>query len=88
MTGSILVYGATLVACSFCSFLYNSFAWARWRPVLRYLDHAAIFLLVAGTYTPFADSDLRGPLGFSVLDQDAPLVVQMFGLDSGLRLAG
>lgn len=64
---AILVYGGTLVACSLCSFLYNTFAWARWRSVLRYLDHAAIFLLIAGTYTPFASSDLRGPLGFSVL---------------------
>lgn len=64
---AILVYGATLVACSFCSFLYNTFAWVRWRPALRYLDHAAIFLLIAGTYTPFASSELRGPLGFSVL---------------------
>jgi hemolysin III len=65
---AILVYGTTLVACSFCSFLYNSFAWVRWRPVLRYLDHAAIFLLIAGTYTPFANSAMRGPLGFSVLE--------------------
>ncbi len=64
---AILVYGGTLVACSFCSFLYNTFAWARWRSALRYLDHAAIFLLIAGTYTPFASSALRGPLGFSVL---------------------
>lgn len=64
---AILVYGATLVACSFFSFLYNSFAWVRCRPALRYLDHAAIFLLIAGTYTPFADGDLNGPLGFSVL---------------------
>lgn len=64
---AILVYGATLVACSFFSFLYNSFAWVRCRPILRYLDHAAIFLLIAGTYTPFADGDMRGPLGVSVL---------------------
>src|SRR5258707_7403390 len=64
---AILVYGGTLVACSLCSFLYNTFAWARWRSALRYLDHAAIFLLIAGTYTPFASSALRGPLGFSVL---------------------
>lgn len=64
---AILVYGGTLVVCSSCSFLYNTFAWARWRPALRYLDHAAIFLLIAGTYTPFAGGDLRGPLGFSVL---------------------
>ena len=64
---AILVYGATLVACSLCSFLYNTFGWPRWRSTLRYLDHAAIFLLIAGTYTQFASSDLRGPLGFSIL---------------------
>lgn len=64
---AILVYGATLVTCSFFSFLYNSFAWVRCRPILRYLDHAAIFLLIAGTYTPFADGDMQGPLGVSVL---------------------
>jgi hemolysin III len=64
----ILVYGATLVACALCSFLYHGLPQARRRPLLRYCDHAAIFLLIAGTYTPFAHDDLRGPLGFSVLE--------------------
>jgi hemolysin III len=79
---AILVYGATLVACSFCSFLYNSFAWVRCRPILRYLDHAAIFLLIAGTYTPFAGNELRGPLGFSVLQW----VWALAGLGVALKL--
>ncbi|HJT08408.1 MAG TPA: hemolysin III family protein [Stellaceae bacterium] len=79
---AILVYGATLVACSFCSFLYNSFAWVRCRPILRYLDHAAIFLLIAGTYTPFAGGELRGPLGFSVLQW----VWALAGLGVALKL--
>jgi hemolysin III len=49
-----LTYGASLVACSLFSFLYNVLERARRRQLLRYLDHAAIFLLIAGTYTPFA----------------------------------
>lgn len=65
---AILVYGVTLVVCALCSFLYHGLPLARCRPLLRYCDHAAIFLLIAGTYTPFAGDDLRGPLGFSVLE--------------------
>lgn len=65
---AILVYGATFVACASCSFLYHGLPQTRWRPLLRYCDHAAIFLLIAGTYTPFAGDDLRGPLGFTVLE--------------------
>jgi hemolysin III len=65
---AILVYGASFVVCALCSFLYHGLPQARWRPLLRYCDHAAIFLLIAGTYTPFAGGDLRGPLGFSVLE--------------------
>ncbi|HLG87383.1 MAG TPA: hemolysin III family protein [Alphaproteobacteria bacterium] len=64
---AVVVYGTTLVACALCSFLYQTVARARWRRILRYLDHAAIFLLIAGTYTPFASDDLRGPFGLSLL---------------------
>ena len=65
---TILIYGATFVTCAFCSFLYHELPQTRWRPFLRYCDHAAIFLLIAGTYTPFAGDDLHGPLGFTVLE--------------------
>jgi hemolysin III len=64
---AVVVYGTTLVACALCSFLYHTVARARWRRILRYLDHAAIFLLIAGTYTPFASDDMRGPFGLSLL---------------------
>jgi hemolysin III len=53
-TVAILVYGATLLACALCSFLYNILERAKRRPLLRTLDHACIFLFIAGTYTPFA----------------------------------
>ncbi len=66
-TAASLVYGLSLVACALCSFLYNMLETARRRALLRYLDHAAIFLLIAGTYTPFAASGIRGPFHHSLL---------------------
>jgi hemolysin III len=63
-----LVYGLSLLACALCSFLYNMLEQARRRALLRWLDHAAIFLLIAGTYTPFAaTAGLSGPFGGSLL---------------------
>ena len=62
-----LVYGASLLACSLCSFLYNTLVKVRWRGLLRLLDHGAIFLLIAGTYTPFAAIVLHGSIGASLL---------------------
>jgi hemolysin III len=65
-TAACLVYGVSLVACTLCSFLYNMLETAKRRALLRYLDHAAIFLLIAGTYTPFA-AGIRGPFHESLL---------------------
>lgn len=48
------VYGATLVLMVLCSALYNSLGPPGWGWLLRRLDHAAIYLKIAGTYTPFA----------------------------------
>jgi hemolysin III len=53
-TIAVLVYGATLIACALCSFLYNTLERAKRRQLLRTLDHACIFIFIAGTYTPFA----------------------------------
>jgi hemolysin III len=66
-TGAGLIYGVCLVLCSLCSYLYNMLETARRRGLLRYLDHACIFLLIAGTYTPFA-AGFHGPFGFALLD--------------------
>jgi hemolysin III len=48
------VYGGTLALMILCSALYNSLAPPGWHWLLRRLDHAAIYLKIAGTYTPFA----------------------------------
>jgi hemolysin III len=66
-TGASLIYGVCLGLCSLFSYLYNMLETSRRRGLLRYLDHAAIFLLIAGTYTPFA-SGFKGPFGFGLLE--------------------
>ena len=61
------VFGATLVLCYTTSTLYHAIPIDRARHVLRALDHSAIFLLIAGTYTPFMLLSLGGVLGWGML---------------------
>ncbi len=62
---SFSVYGAMLVAMYTTSTLYHS-ANGRAKQTLRKIDHCAIYLLIAGTYTPFALVSLRGAWGWSL----------------------
>lgn len=64
---SVSVYGATLVVLYTTSTLYHSLTAPTAKRVFRALDHASIFLLIAGTYTPFTLVNLRGPWGWSLL---------------------
>lgn len=48
-----IVYGTSLVLEYTASTLYHSFPWPRAKHVLKILDHCGIYLLIAGTYTPF-----------------------------------
>lgn len=73
---SFAVYGATLILLYGISTLYHSTR-GRAKDVLRRLDHCAIYLLIAGTYTPFSLVTLRGPWGWS-----------LFGVVWGLALLG
>lgn len=50
---AISVYGATLIAMILFSALYNMIASPGWGHVLKRLDHSAIYVKIAGTYTPF-----------------------------------
>jgi len=72
-----VVFGTTLVFLYTSSTLYHAVPHARAKAVLRVLDHSAIFLLIAGTYTPFTLVSLWGPWGWS-----------LFGVVWGLALAG
>ncbi len=74
---SCSVFGATLVLLYTTSTLYHAAVGSRHRRVLRILDHSAIFLLIAGTYTPFTLVSLRGPWGWS-----------LFGVVWGLAVLG
>jgi len=61
------IFGSTLVLLYLMSTLYHAFRGPRLKRVFRILDHSAIFLLIAGTYTPFCLVTLRGPWGWSIL---------------------
>jgi hemolysin III len=63
---SAAVYGATLVALYAASTLYHAFRRPRIKSVLRILDHCAIHLLIAGTYTPFVLVGLGGAWGWAL----------------------
>ena len=71
------VYASTLIFDYLCSTLYHSLVRTRARHVLRVLDHSAIYLLIAGTYTPFTLVSLRGPWGWT-----------LFGIVWALAIAG
>lgn len=63
---SVSIYAATQIILYTASTLYHSIPLPRARAVLRIFDHSAIFLLIAGTYTPFTLVNLRGPWGWSL----------------------
>lgn len=74
---SFSIYGTTLVLLYLASTLYHSFTNERLKYIFKILDHSAIYLLIAGTYTPFTLVPLHGVLGWTV-----------FGLVWGLAALG
>lgn len=74
---SASIYGATLVLLYVASTLYHALPGPRVRHVFRILDHSSIYLLIAGTYTPFTLVSLRGGFGWS-----------LFGIIWGLAIGG
>ena len=74
---SCSIYGATLILLFTASTVYHALPYRRAKTVFRAIDHSAIYLLIAGTYTPFMLVNLRGPWGWS-----------LFGVIWGLALVG
>jgi hemolysin III len=64
---SCTIYGTTLILSYLSSTLYHAFTGPRVKHVFRIIDHSAIYLLIAGTYTPFILISLRTRLGVSLL---------------------
>ena len=62
-----IVYGVTLLLLYLASTLYHAIPHAGAKARLKIFDHCAIYLLIAGTYTPFALIGLRGAWGWSLL---------------------
>jgi len=73
----VSVFAATMAAVYLTSTLYHAVPHPRVKRVFRILDHGAIFLLIAGSYTPFTLGVLRGGWGWT-----------LFGAIWGLALAG
>ncbi len=73
---SFSIYGLTLIFLYAMSGLYHGLG-GRARAIFQRLDHVAIYLLIAGTYTPFVLGPLRGPWGWS-----------LFGILWGLAITG
>ena len=71
------VFATTMVLLYLASTLFHALPHSRAKRVFQVLDHAAIYLLIAGTYTPFTLGVLRGSLGWT-----------LFGLVWGLAVAG
>jgi hemolysin III len=74
---SYTIYGSSLVLLYLCSTLYHSFTKEKLKNLFARFDHAAIFLLIAGTYTPFLLTVLRGTFGWV-----------LFGIIWGVAIAG
>lgn len=74
---SFSIFGASLVLLYLSSTLYHSFTREKIKNLFVRFDHAAIFLLIAGTYTPFVLTTIQGSLGWS-----------LFGIIWGLAVAG
>ena len=74
---AVSIYAATLVMLYGASTCYHSIKSVHLKEVFQRVDHAAIYLLIAGTYTPFTLISLRGAWGWS-----------LFGVVWGLALVG
>lgn len=74
---SFTIFGSTMVVLYVMSTLYHSLTHIRAKKLFRKFDHMSIFLLIAGTYTPFCLTALRGWLGWTI-----------FGIVWGCALTG
>ena len=71
------IYGGTLIILYAASTLYHAFPLGRTKDIFRIIDHSAIYILIAGSYTPFALISLRGAWGWA-----------LFGVIWALALSG
>lgn len=61
---SYIVYGTSLILLYLCSTLYHSLSFTRVRKLFKIFDHSSIYVLIAGTYTPYYLVTIGGTLGW------------------------
>ncbi|NVH48565.1 PAQR family membrane homeostasis protein TrhA [Photobacterium damselae] len=64
---SLSIYGGSMILLYLASTLYHAISFERAKRALKTFDHCAIFLLIAGTYTPFLLISLRTPLAITLM---------------------
>ena len=74
---SFSIYGITMILLYLSSTLYHSFMREKVKNIFARFDHAAIFFLIAGTYTPFVLTVIRGAFGWTI-----------FGIIWGIAITG
>ena len=85
-TASVLIYGLGLLAVFICSAAYHLVRRPRLKALLRRFDHAAIYVKIAATYTPFAAVKMGGLAGLGLLG--AVWVIAAIGVFTRLLLPG
>ncbi len=64
---SMIVFGISLIILYSASTIYHSIPGGKAKSILKILDHCAIYILIAGTYTPFSLITLKGKVGSTIL---------------------
>ncbi|NIP31059.1 MAG: hemolysin III family protein [Candidatus Dadabacteria bacterium] len=73
----VSIFALSMIFVYLTSTLYHSFPFGKIKDKIRVIDHGAIYILIAGTYTPFTLGVLNGPIGWT-----------LFGLEWALALVG
>jgi len=74
---SVIIFGSSMILLYLCSTLHHSLPFKKTRRLFTILDHSAIYIFIAGTYTPFLLITLRGALGWT-----------LFGIIWGIAIGG
>lgn len=64
---SYIIYGSSIIVLFFSSTIYHSLSFTSFKDVFQKIDHASIYLLIAGTYTPYLMTTVVGTLGYVFL---------------------
>ena len=80
----VSVFATTMVLLYLASTLFHAFPQSRAKRVFQVLDHSAIYLLIAGTYTPFTLGVLRGTVGWTLFG----IVWSFAGVGTVLKAVG